>query len=155
MHNMEIKLKRKVSESFLEKEQSIKALFANCTTSEERYDTLIQLGKEQKALPPDQRTAENLVPGCQSKVYLHAALKQGKVFFEAESDALITAGLVALLIRVYSGETPETILKIAPTFLDELQIPASLSPTRAGGLYQIHLKMKQEALRLLLRPNLS
>ena len=141
-----------MSKSFSEKEQNIKALFASCSSSEERYDALIRLGKEQKPLPSNQKIPENLVPGCQSKIYLHAHSEQGKVFFEAESDALISAGLVALLIRVYSGETPETILKMPPTFLDELRIPASLTPTRAGGLYQIHLKMKQEALRLLLKP---
>ena len=75
--------------------------------------------------------------------------------FEAEADALISAGLAALLTQVYSGETPETILKCPPTYLDEIGISASLTPNRANGLYSIHLRMKQEALKLLMKKDLN
>ena len=70
--------------------------------------------------------------------------------FEAEADALISAGLAALLIRAYNGETPEVVLKCPPSFIEELGINASLTPSRSNGLYSLHLQMKQEALRLLM-----
>ena len=72
-----------------------------------------------------------------------------KIIFEAESDALISAGLAALLTQVYSGETPEVILKCPPSYIEELGINSSLTPNRASGLYSMHLQMKQEALKLL------
>ncbi len=82
-------------------------------------------------------------------MYLHSFLLEDKIFFEPESDALISSGLAALLTQVYSGETPEVVLKCPPTYLDELGISASLTPNRANGLYSIHLRMKQDALKML------
>lgn len=84
-------------------------------------------------------------------MYLHSFLRDGKVFFEGESDALISSGLAAILIRTYNGESPETILKCPPDFLEDLGISASLTPNRANGLYSIHLRMKQDALKWLMR----
>lgn len=136
-------------ESCLEKQRLLKELFLACPTKEAKYEKIIQLGRAQPPLPPAVKRPENLVAGCQSQMYLHTYLADHKVIFEAESDALISAGLAALLINVYSNEPPEAILKCPPTYLDEIGINASLTPNRASGLYSLHLRMKQEALKLL------
>lgn len=136
--------------SCLAKQQKVKALFSSCTTAEEKYQKIIDLGRQLAPVEVCYKTPENLVRGCQSNLYLHASFKDGKVNFEAAADALISAGLAAILILVYSGEPPEVILKCPPVYLDELGIGASLTPSRANGLYSIHLRMKQEALKLLL-----
>ncbi len=134
-------------ETCIEKQQQVKNLFAKCSTEELKYQKIMELGKTLKSLSPADRTPENLVSGCQSIVYLICRLENGLVFFEGESDALISAGLTALLIMVYSGESPETILKCPPSYLNELGIGESLTPGRANGLYSIHLRMKQQALK--------
>lgn len=136
-------------QSCLAKQQSIKALFQNCQTEESKYQKIIELGRQTRPLADIHKTPTNLVKGCQSKMYLHSYWSDGKIFFEAESDALISSGLAALLVQVYSGETAETVLKCPPTYLEELGISASLTPSRANGLYSIHLRMKQDALLLL------
>lgn len=137
----------------LAKQDEIKQLFSLCQNQETKYQKIIEMGRELPRLSAQDKIPENIVKGCQSTVYLHASMEEGKIFFQAESDALISAGLAALLVRVYSGESPEAILKCPPTYLDELGIAASLTPSRANGLYSIHLKMKQEALRWMLRAN--
>lgn len=136
-------------ESCLAKQNELKKLFVHCKTKEERYQQIIQLGKELPSLPDPYKTEENRVRGCQSQMYLYTNSSEGKIVFQGSSDALISQGLAALLIRIYSGESPETILKCPPNFLEELGIPASLSPNRANGLYSLHLRMKQEALKRL------
>lgn len=88
-------------------------------------------------------------------MYLRSVKKGDVIQFEAASDALISAGLAAILIMAFSGEAPETILKCPPSYLEELGISASLTPNRANGLYSIHLRMKQDALKHLLAPPLS
>lgn len=137
-------------ESCLAKQNLIKEMLLACPNDESKYAKIIELGRQLPKLAEIHKVPDNLVKGCQSQMYLHAYLCGNEVIFEAEADALISAGLAALLIRVYSGETPEVILKCAPTFLDELGINASLTPNRANGLYSLHLQMKQEALRLLM-----
>lgn len=137
----------------LNKQEEIKKIFNACATTEERYKKIIAFGQQLQRMNPLYKTEENLVKGCQSVMYLHASHKNGKILFEADSDALISFGLAALLIAIYSDETPETILKCPPTCLDDLGLLASLSPSRANGLYSIHLKMKQEALKALLKKN--
>ena len=92
---------------------------------------------------------ENIVQGCQSVMYLRSHMKDGKVFFEVSSEALISAGLAALLVFVYSGEPPEAILKIPATYLQDLGIYASLTPGRSNGLSSLYLRMKQDALKFL------
>ncbi len=82
-------------------------------------------------------------------MYLRTFNLKGRVYFEGQSDALISSGLAAILIQVYSGQTAEAILKCPPDYLEELGISASLTPSRANGLYSIHLRMKQEALKYL------
>ncbi len=133
----------------IEKQQRVKEIFSTCSDEEERYTKIIELGRENPKLPAAFKIEENLVAGCQSIMYLHSTLKEGKVFFASDSEALISAGLSVLLIKVYSGETPETILTCPPNFLDELGIGAGLTPGRANGLYSIHLRMKQDALKFL------
>lgn len=131
----------------LKKQQKVKALFADCHTIEEKYQRIIDLGKKQKLLPVEYKTDKNLVEGCQSRMYLKVMYEEGKIYFETESDAIISAGLGMLLTMVYSGETPEVILKCPPAYIDELGIRASLTPGRANGLASLYLHMKREALR--------
>jgi len=140
-----------MSPSLLAKQEKIKALFAQCTSHDEIYSKIIELGKGLASLDAIDRTSENLVRGCQSIVYLCSTFDEGVITFRAEADALISAGLVVLLISVYSGEDPETIIKYPPDFLEELGVVASLTPSRANGLYNIHLRMKQDAVKFLCR----
>jgi cysteine desulfuration protein SufE len=135
--------------SCLEKQAQIKIQFADCRTVEERYTRIMELGRRLPPLAPQYKVADNLVKGCQSLMYLRSYMEDGRVIFEGESDALISEGLAALLIAVYSGEPPESILKCPPTFLDDLQIASSLSPNRASGLYSLLVRMKQDALKYL------
>lgn len=138
-------------ESCIEKQNSIKTLFAQCATEELKYQKIIEMGRKLPRLDPSYKIPENIVKGCQSTMYLRAYLNQDKVFFEADSDALISFGLAAILMQVYNNETPETILRCPPDYLETLGISASLTPSRANGLYSIHLRMKQEALKFLLQ----
>src|SRR5262245_3313821 len=98
-------------ESCLKKQEELKQLFAGCTTTESKYEKIIEIGKTQCFLNHKYKSDQYLVPGCQSRMYLVSHFVGGKVHFESESDAIISAGLSILLIRVYSGEDPETILK--------------------------------------------
>lgn len=138
-------------ESCLAKQEKIKQLFSTCHTEEDKYKLIIELGRNLPHLDENAKVAENFVRGCQSIMYLKSEQKNDMIFFQAESDALISSGLAALLIHVYSGETPETILKCPPHYLEDLGIRASLTPNRASGLYSIHLRMKQDALRFLIK----
>lgn len=134
-------------ESCLNKQQQLRALFASCTSEESKYRKIMELGKILPKLDACHKKPSNLVKGCQSIMYIHSWMEGPYLMFEMESDALISAGLAAIMIKIYSGETPETILKCPPTCLDDLGIAASLTPNRANGLYSIHLRMKQEALK--------
>lgn len=136
-------------ESCLEKQRKIKELFLACPSEEAKYEKIIEMGRQQPCLAPDYKIPENLVKGCQSQMYLHSFSSNDKIIFETESDALISAGLAALLVQVYSNETPEAVLKCPPNYLDEIGINSSLTPNRASGLYSMHLRMKQEALKML------
>jgi cysteine desulfuration protein SufE len=95
-----------------------------------------------------------IVNGCQSIVYLRSFLHDGHLFFQAESEALISSGLAYLLIAVYNGELPEVILKCLPVFIDELGISASLTPGRSNGLASIYLRMKQDAINSFSKGNI-
>lgn len=135
--------------SLEEKIAAVRKLFPPTATPEERYSALIEMGRKLPPLSPDYKIPENRVSGCQSLLYLRSRIENGKIFFEAASDALISAGLAALLLSVYNGEPPETLLRHTPSFLSETRIADSLSPNRSNGLSNIHLKMKQEALKAL------
>jgi cysteine desulfuration protein SufE len=135
--------------SFEEKVLELKKRFALLLTPDARYELLMQMGRELPPFASEWKIPENQVPGCQSILYLKTTLQEGRLFFAASSDALISAGLAALLIALYSGQTPEEILLKPPTILEELGIYASLSLNRSNGLNSIHLKMKREALQYL------
>lgn len=128
--------------SFEEKIISLKTFFQGLETPTEKYELLIGLGKKLPPFDPKHKTEEFLVRGCQSLLYIHAEQKEGSIFFSGASDALISAGLAALLIQTYNGEKLGTILSQPPHFLQELGIYASLSPNRAHGMAHIYLKMK-------------
>lgn len=138
-------------ESCLEKQQKMKNLFTACPSEEKKYEKIIEMGRALPPLSVQDKTPENFVKGCQSTMYLKSKLENGKVYFTADSDALISAGLAAILLQVYNGEAPEVILKCPPTYLEDLGISASLTPNRANGLYSIHLRMKQDALKLYMQ----
>lgn len=134
----------------LQKQQELIHLFSNCETQEQKYELIIALGRKAKGLAAEYKIPENLVKGCQSTMYLRTWTESGNVYFQGESDALISSGLAELLLAVYNGQPAEVILKCPPDYLDTIGISASLTPNRANGLYSIHLRMKQEALKTLL-----
>lgn len=138
-----------MSQTFQKKSEELKKKFLALTSVDARYGALIEMGKNLPLYPEALKTPEYIVSGCQSILYLHASLKDGKLFFETTSDALISAGLAALLLAVYNEETPETLLTCPPQFLAELGVLGQLSPNRSNGLAHIHLKMKQLALSFL------
>ena len=112
----------------------------------DRYQLLIDLGGEQEPLPEEYKTDNNLIEGCQSRVWLQADYVDGKVLFRAESDALIVKGIVALLIKVYSGHTPDEILASEPYFVEAIGLKEHLSPTRSNGLLSMIKQMRLYAL---------
>ena len=112
----------------------------------DRYNYLIELGNSLLPIDPQFKTNEYLISGCQSKVWLHAELNEGKVFFSADSDAIITKGIVALLIRVLSGHEPVEIINQELYFIDRIGLKENLSPTRSNGLLAMVKQMKLYAL---------
>ena len=112
----------------------------------DRYQLLIDLGNEQEPLPEEYKTDNNLIEGCQSRVWLQADFVDGKVEFCAESDALIVKGIVSLLIKVYSGHTPDEILESEPYFVEAIGLKEHLSPTRSNGLVAMIKQMRLYAL---------
>lgn len=138
-------------EECLENQKKIKDLFLKCSTPEAYYETIITLGRSLSPYPNEAKTASHRVEGCQSIMYLLTTEIDGKLFFKISSDALISAGLAALLLMTYNGQDPLTILSCPPSFLQELAIPTYLTPSRANGLYSIHKRLKQEALLFLVK----
>ena len=112
----------------------------------DRYQLLIDLGNEQEPLPEEYKTDNNLIEGCQSRVWLQADFVDGKVEFCAESDALIVKGIVSPLIKVYSGHTPDEILESEPYFVEAIGLKEHLSPTRSNGLVAMIKQMRLYAL---------
>ena len=112
----------------------------------DRYQLLIDLGNEQEPLDEKYKTEQNLIEGCQSRVWLQADEVGGKVIFKAESDALIVKGIIALLIKVVSGHTPDEILNSELYFIDRIGLRENLSPTRANGLAAMIKQMRLYAL---------
>lgn len=125
-----------------EKQERIIREFELLSDWPERYKHIIKLGQKLEPLEEKYKTDENLVRGCQSQVWLHTETDDGQVLFKADSDAAITKGLVALMVRLYSGETPETILKVAPDFIRKIGMQDHLSPTRSNGLASMVKQMK-------------
>jgi cysteine desulfuration protein SufE len=100
----------------------------------DKYSYLIELGNELEDLPPEEKNDQNLIKGCQSRVWLVAEKNNGKIYFRGESDAVIVKGLVALLLRVVSGRKPKEIIENELHFIDDLGLKQHLSPTRSNGL---------------------
>ena len=115
----------------------------------ERYEYIIELGKSLPLIDAQYKTDENLIKGCQSKVWLHSDLQDGKVVFTADGDAILTKGIVALLLRVFSNQKPEDILDADVDFIDEIGLKEHLSPTRANGLVSMIKQIKMYALAQL------
>ena len=107
----------------------------------DRYAMLIEMGKECPLIDDQYRDEKHLINGCQSRVWLHAAFKDGKVYYTADSDAVITKGIINLLIKVFSGQRPEDILAADLSFLDEIGLKEHLSPTRSNGLVSMLKQM--------------
>lgn len=108
----------------------------------DKYEYLIELGRDLPQIDPKFKTNEYLINGCQSKVWLNAELKDEKIYFTADSDAIITKGIVALLIRVLNGRTPKEIMNADLFFIDKIGLSDNLSPTRSNGLLAMVKQMK-------------
>jgi cysteine desulfuration protein SufE len=112
----------------------------------DKYEYLIELGKNLPLITEKYKTKDNLIIGCQSKVWLQAEYNDGKILFYADSDAIITKGIIGLLIRVLSDKTPEEIINTELYFIDKIGLSSNLSPTRANGLLAMVKQMKLYAL---------
>ncbi len=128
--------------SINEKQNEIIEEFADFSDWMDKYQLLIDLGNEQTPLDERYKTESNLIDGCQSRVWLQADYHDGVIDFTAESDALIVKGIVALLIRVLSGHTPDEILAADLYFIDEIGLKEHLSPTRSNGLLAMIKQMR-------------
>lgn len=113
---------------------------------ESKYEHLIDLGRSLPLIDPALKTEDRIIKGCQSQVWLNAELKDGNIVFTADSDAIITKGMVALMIRVLSDQKPEDVVKADLAFVDRIGLKEHLSPTRANGLVSMINQMKKEAL---------
>ncbi len=112
----------------------------------DRYQLLIDMGGDQPELPAQYKTEQNLIDGCQSRVWLQADLVDGKMQLQAESDALIVKGIVALLLRVFNNQTPKDILDADLYFIEQIGLREHLSPTRSNGLLAMLKQIKMYAL---------
>ena len=115
----------------------------------DKYEYLIELGKSVPVINPDNKTASNIIKGCQSKVWLHAEIDNGFVKFYADSDAIITKGIVSLLIRTFSDQKPKDIIDANLDFIDKIGLRQHLSPNRANGLNNMIKKIKFYAIAFL------
>lgn len=136
-----------------EAEQEIIEEFSDYEDWMDKYQLLIDLGNEQEPIDEKYKTESNLIDGCQSRVWLQADYEDGKIHFQAESDALIVKGIVSLLLRVFSDRTPDEILNADLRFIEEIGLKEHLSPTRSNGLvamikqirlYAMAFKAKEE-----------
>ena len=112
----------------------------------QRYEYMIELGKSIELIESSKKIDSNLIKGCQSKLWLHAELKNNKLIFKADSEAIITKGIAAVLLRVFSNQTPEDILNANLDFVDKIGLKEHLSPTRANGLISMIKQIKYYAL---------
>lgn len=112
----------------------------------QRYEYMIELGKSLPLIDEQYKTDDNLIKGCQSKVWLHAVLNDNMVEFTADSDAIITKGIVAILIRVFSNQHPKDIIEANTDFIDKIGLKEHLSPTRANGLVSMVKQIKMYAI---------
>ena len=132
--------------SIQEIQQEIIEEFSMFDDWEERYQYMIELGKTLPLINPTYKTDDNLIKGCQSKVWVHAELKDDKIEFTADSDAIITKGIIAILIRVFSNQHPKDIIDADVSFIDQIGLKEHLSPTRANGLVSMIKQLKLYAI---------
>ena len=128
-----------------EKKQEVIEEFSMYDEWLDRYEYLIELGKALEPYPEEEKTEEKLIKGCQSRVWLDYALKDGKLYFRADSDAIITKGIISLLIGVYSGRTAREIAEDDFSFVERLGLRENLSPTRANGLASMIATLRETA----------
>ena len=128
-----------------EKKQQIIEDFSLYEEWLDKYEYLIELGKALEPFPEEKKTGDRLIKGCQSRVWLDHELKDGKLYFTADSDAIITKGIISLLIRVYSGATPAEIAADDFAFIADLGLKENLSPTRANGLVSMMETIRKTA----------
>lgn len=119
----------------------------------QRYQYMIDLGKSLPLIEEKYKTDDKLIRGCQSRVWVHPEMKDGKLYFTADSDAIITKGIIAILIRVFSGQTPKAIMESDTEFIDEIGLKEHLSPTRANGLVNMIKKIKIYAINFQAKMN--
>ncbi|GLB50795.1 SufE family protein [Neptunitalea lumnitzerae] len=112
----------------------------------QRYEYMIELGKSLPLIEDEYKTDDNLIKGCQSKVWVHASLEGDKIAFTADSDAIITKGIIAILIRAFSNQKPKDIIEANTDFIDEIGLKEHLSPTRANGLVSMIKQLKMYAI---------
>lgn len=121
----------------------------------QRYEHMIELGKSLPLIDKQYKTEENIIKGCQSKVWVHAEMQDDNVVFTADSDAIITKGIIAILIRVYSNQKPQAIIDASTGFIDDIGLKEHLSPTRANGLVSMIKQIKMYALAYHTRSTLK
>jgi len=134
-----------------ESEQQLIEEFSYFDEWMDKYAYIIELGKDLPMIDPQFKTQQHLISGCQSQVWLHADFIEGKIVFTADSDAIITKGIVNLLIKVLSNRTPQEILEAKLDFIDAIGLRAHLSPTRSNGLNSMLKQMKMYATAFLLK----
>ena len=134
-----------MNKSLKEVEEDIIEEFAEFDEWLDKYEYIIDLGKSLDSYPEDKKTDEHLIKGCQSRVWLDAKVENGVLIFNADSDAIITKGIISLLIRIYSGRTPEEILSSDFSVVEKIGLKENLSPTRANGLVSMIQTMKKLA----------
>jgi cysteine desulfuration protein SufE len=119
----------------------------------EKYEHIITLGKELPLIDEQYKTDDNIIKGCQSKVWLHAELKDNKMNFSADSDAIITKGIIAIMVRAFNNQSPTDVLNADMAFVDKVGLKEHLSPTRANGLVSMIKQMKFYALAFQTKQN--
>jgi cysteine desulfuration protein SufE len=134
--------------SIAEIENEIVEEFGMFEQWDDKYQYIIDLGKSLAPMDEALKTEDRLIKGCQSRVWLYTELKDGKIYFTADSDAIITKGLVALMVRVLSGHTAKEIMDTPLNFINEIGLKDHLSPTRSNGLLAMVKQMKLDALAL-------
>jgi len=132
-------------ETITEKQQEVIEEFSLFEDWMQRYEYMIDLGKSLPLISEDHKTEDNIIKGCQSKVWVHAGLEDDRLVFTADSDAIITKGIIAILIRVFSNQPPKAILEAQTDFIDQIGLKEHLSPTRANGLVSMIKQIKMYA----------
>jgi cysteine desulfuration protein SufE len=134
-----------------EKQQETVEAFAFMEDWEQKYEYIIDLGKELKGISDDKKTDDNLIKGCQSKVWVDAEFKEGKLYFNADSDGILPKGIISLLVSIYSGHSTQEILDSDFKFIEEIGLQEFLSPSRANGLMAMTKQIKFYAVAFQLK----